>query len=53
MSKLVAEFEQFVSGKHPNFEFRPQQKEVITDIIEAYEEDPDGIYLLDAPTGRG
>jgi Rad3-related DNA helicase len=53
MSKLFAEFEQFVSGKHPNFEFRPQQKEVITDIIEAYEEDSNGIYLLDAPTGSG
>lgn len=53
MSKLQAEFEQFVKGKHPMFEFRPQQKEAILAIIEAYEKDPNGIFLLDAPTGSG
>ena len=53
MSKLKAEFEQFVKGKHPMFEFRPQQKEAILAIIEAYDEDPNGIFLLDAPTGSG
>jgi len=53
MGNLVAEFEAFVRGKHPNFEFRPQQKDVIVDILQAYEEDPNGIYLLDAPTGSG
>ena len=53
MSKLQAEFEQFVKGKHPMFDFRPQQKEAILAIIEAYEKDPNGIFLLDAPTGSG
>jgi replicative superfamily II helicase len=53
MSKLKAEFEQFIKGKHPMFEFRPQQKEAILAIIEAYDEDPNGIFLLDAPTGSG
>jgi Rad3-related DNA helicase len=53
MGKLKAEFEQFMKGKHPGLEFRPQQQEAILDIIEAYEEDPNGIYLLDAPTGSG
>jgi len=53
MSKLKAEFEQFVKGKHPMFEFRPQQKEAILAIIEAYDEDSNGVFLLDAPTGSG
>lgn len=53
MSKLHKEFEQFVNGKHPGFEFRPQQREVILDILAAYDENPNGIYLLDAPTGSG
>ena len=29
MGKLKAEFEQFVKGKHPGLEFRPQQQEAI------------------------
>ena len=53
MSKLKDEFEQFVKGKHPGFEFRPQQREVILEIISAYENEPNGIFLLDAPTGSG
>lgn len=53
MSKLQEEFEQFVKGKHPSLEFRPQQREAIFDIISAYEDNPNGIYLLDAPTGSG
>ena len=53
MASLIDEFEAFVRGKHPNFKFRPQQKEVILDILQAYEEDQNGIYLLDAPTGSG
>jgi Rad3-related DNA helicase len=53
MSKLTRDFEEFVKGKHPSIEFRPQQKEAIVDIISAYEDDPNGIYLLDAPTGSG
>jgi len=53
MSEIKKEFEQFVAAKHPGLVFRPQQKEVIIDILEAYEEDPEGIYLLDAPTGSG
>ena len=53
MSKLQEEFDQFIQGKHPGLKFRPQQKEAILDIIAAYEEDPNGVYLLDAPTGSG
>jgi ATP-dependent DNA helicase DinG len=53
MPSLVQEFEAFVKGKHPTFEFRPQQKDVIVDILEAYEADHNGVYLLDAPTGSG
>ena len=53
MPSLTEEFEAFVRGKHPNFNFRPQQKEVILDILHAFTEDPNGIYLLDAPTGSG
>lgn len=53
MTKLQTEFEQFITGKHPGLEFRPQQKEAILDIIAAYEDDHNGIYLLDAPTGSG
>ena len=53
MSKLQSEFEQFVLGKHPNFKFRPQQKEAVLAIIEAYDSDPNGIFLLDCPTGGG
>lgn len=53
MSKLQEEFEQFIRSKHPGLSFRPQQKEAILDIIAAYEENPNGIYLLDAPTGSG
>lgn len=53
MTDLKKEFEQFVQAKHPALQFRPQQKEVIIDILEAYFEDPEGIYLLDAPTGSG
>jgi|694.fasta_scaffold00021_115 ATP-dependent DNA helicase DinG len=53
MSKLTRDFEEFIKGKHPSIEFRPQQKEAIIDIISAYEEDHNGIYLLDAPTGSG
>ena len=50
---LLSDFEQFITGKHPGLEFRPQQKEAIVDIVQAYEDDPNGIYLLDAPTGSG
>jgi Rad3-related DNA helicase len=53
MPSLAEEFEAFVKGKHPNFKFRPQQKEVVLDILAAYEENQNGIYLLDAPTGSG
>lgn len=53
MQGLKAEFDQFVKGKHPNLKFRPQQKEAIISIIEAYEKDSNGIFLLDAPTGSG
>jgi Rad3-related DNA helicase len=53
MHGIKAEFEQFIKGKHPHIKFRPQQKEAIIDIIEAYDDDPNGIFLLDAPTGSG
>ena len=53
MIDIQTEFEAFVKGKHPTFRFRPQQKEVILDILRAYAEDQNGTYLLDAPTGSG
>ena len=53
MDDLLREFDQFIYGKHPGLQFRPQQKEVILQILEAYFEDSEGIYLLDAPTGSG
>jgi Rad3-related DNA helicase len=53
MTKIKQEFEQFVKDKHPGLKFRTQQKEVILDIIEAYENDSNDIYLLDCPTGGG
>lgn len=50
---MYTEFEAFVKLKHPDFKFRKGQKEVIEDIIKAYEKQPKGVYLLDAPTGSG
>lgn len=49
--KEVLEFAQAHLGA--SFKFRPQQIEVIVDILQSYFENPDGIYLLDAPTGSG
>jgi Rad3-related DNA helicase len=37
----------------PNFNFREGQRELILDILEFYESNPEGLYLLDAPTGTG
>lgn len=51
--QLAQEFDAFIKGKHPLLKWRPQQKEAVLDIIRAYNEDPNGIYLLDAPTGSG
>ena len=51
--QLEQEFDAFIKGKHPLLKWRPQQKEAVLDIIRAYNEDPNGIYLLDAPTGSG
>jgi ATP-dependent DNA helicase DinG len=50
---LEEQFDSFVQSKHPLFGFRPQQREVILDMIRAYDEDPNGVFLLDAPTGSG
>lgn len=36
-----------------DFKFRPQQKEVILDIINAFYDAECNLYLLDAPTGSG
>jgi Rad3-related DNA helicase len=36
-----------------NFKFRPQQKEVIIDIINSFYDAECDLYLLDAPTGSG
>lgn len=48
------EIQKFIDSFFPkDFKFRQQQKEVIIDILEAYFEDPEGIYLLEAPTGSG
>lgn len=53
MSKLEQEFDTFIQSKYPLFNFRPQQKDVVLDMLRAYDEDPNGVYLLDAPTGSG
>jgi len=53
MDKLEHDFDVFVQSKYPMFGFRPQQREVILDMMRAYEDDPNGVYLLDAPTGSG
>jgi len=50
---LEEQFDSFVQSKHPLFGFRPQQREVILEMIRAYDEDPNGVFLLDAPTGSG
>ena len=36
-----------------NFSFRPQQREVILDIVKAFFDSNCNLYLLDAPTGSG
>lgn len=36
-----------------NFKYRDNQRETIIDILNFYTEHPDGLYLLDAPTGSG
>jgi ATP-dependent DNA helicase DinG len=36
-----------------DFEFRKGQREVITAIVKAYHEDPEGTVVVDAPTGTG
>jgi ATP-dependent DNA helicase DinG len=50
---LEEQFDSFVQSKHPLFGFRPQQRDVILDMIRAYDDDPNGVFLLDAPTGSG
>ena len=35
------------------FEFRKNQREIITKICEAYKKDPDSTVVIDAPTGSG
>ena len=36
-----------------DFKFRKYQKEVILDILNHYDKNPSGSYILDAPTGTG
>lgn len=36
-----------------DFAFREYQKEVILDILNKYDDDKNGVYLLNAPTGSG
>jgi len=36
-----------------DFEFRKYQREVIISILDFYDINPNGLYLLDAPTGSG
>jgi ATP-dependent DNA helicase DinG len=50
---LEEQFDSFIQSKHPLFGFRPQQREVILEMVKAYDEDPNGVFLLDAPTGSG
>ena len=48
MSKLKAEFEQFVKGKHPMFEFRPQQKRLFFATLKDTVKDPNGNFYWKA-----
>jgi ATP-dependent DNA helicase DinG len=44
-------FVQHFFGK--DFQYRNGQREIILDILNFYTENPEGLYLLDAPTGAG
>lgn len=48
---LLQKFVDLHFGK--SFKFRPNQREVILDVLDFYDENPEGLYLLDAPTGSG
>lgn len=53
MKDVAARFDEFIANKYPTLKFRPQQREVIIDIIETFYEGKTEFYLLDAPTGSG
>lgn len=48
---IDAALEQGAFGK--DFSFRRGQREVITAVVTAYHEDPEGTLVIDAPTGTG
>jgi len=49
--EILQQFVELHFGK--TFKFRQNQKDVILDILNFYDENPKGLYLLDAPTGSG
>jgi len=53
LKDVAARFDEFIANKYPTLKFRPQQREVIIDIIETFYEGKTEFYLLDAPTGSG
>lgn len=53
MTLSYREFDSFVKSKFPGFEYRKGQRETVEDIIKCYNQNKNGVYLLDAPTGTG
>lgn len=53
MTLSYREFDSFVKLKFPDFKYRKGQRETVEDIIKCYNQDKNGVYLLDAPTGTG
>jgi Rad3-related DNA helicase len=51
LEKMLDSYSRRTFGQ--DFSFRPQQKEVILDIVKAFFEGDCNLYLLDAPTGSG
>lgn len=49
--KILQNFVDLHFGK--SFKFRDNQLDIILDILDFYDENPEGLYLLDAPTGSG
>lgn len=49
--KVLQDFVDLHFGK--SFKFRDNQEQVILDVLDFYDENPEGLYLLDAPTGSG
>ena len=50
-NQILQDFIDLHFGK--SFKFRDHQEEIILDILNFHDENPEGLYLLDAPTGSG